>query len=792
MNIAFRKAEKSPDDFIPYVRHVDAETVILDNRSVMSVVALEGVAFETEDQDYLNGLHRALNVFYRNIADERITLWTHLVRQQETDYPDGTFRTAFAAQLDAKYRARMTRERFYSNNLYITVLVEPGRDPSARAGAILGTLRKARKNAVEADEESLKRLSDTVMALKGALKRYSPRALSLYEEKEEGEEDGLVFSQISEYLHRIAGGTSQRIPLTDGRISSAIYSERLIFGSEVVEMRSPSTSRFAAMFGFKEYPARTRPGMLSDLLLLPCEFVLTQSYSFMAKATAKAIMSRKQNQMVNVNDPAATQITDLKTGLDDLESNRIAFGTHHISLLVYGSDTREIAENLSKARGALTNGGSVVVREDLALEAAFWAQMPGNSKFIPRDGAISSKNFAALSPFYSYPQGNRDGNLWGSAVALLKTSSLTPFWFNFHSDDLASTLVFGKSGSGKTVFLNFMLAQLQKHDPQMVFFDKDRGAEIFVRASGGQYFTLRDGQPTGLSPLKGLDLTPQNKVFLARWIALLAGNNRPMSMKDIGDIDQALDGLATLSQEHRSLGSLIAFMDNTDPEGVAERLKRWVWGRPLGWVFDNPTDNILDDQKFVGYDMTDFLKNEEIRKPLMSYLFHRVEKLIDGRRIVISIDEFWMALEDEGFQRFCKDRLKTIRKQNGMVILATQSLGDVLASPIMATLIEQTASQVFFANPKAQHSDYVDGFKLTEREFELISRELVPGGRRFLLKPGANSVVAELDLGGLGDEIAVLSGTTANVELLDTIRAELGDDPAVWLPVFHKRRKERD
>jgi type IV secretion system protein VirB4 len=109
MNIAVRKAEKRTDDYIPYIRHVDAETIVLDNRSVMSVLTLEGVAFETNDQDDLNSLHRALNTLYRNIGDERIALWTHVVRREEVGYPQGKFRSDFAATLDEKYRVRMTR-----------------------------------------------------------------------------------------------------------------------------------------------------------------------------------------------------------------------------------------------------------------------------------------------------------------------------------------------------------------------------------------------------------------------------------------------------------------------------------------------------------------------------------------------------------------------------------------------------------------------------------------------------------------------------------------------------------
>ena len=59
--------------------------------------------------------------------------------------------------------------------------------------------------------------------------------------------------------------------------------------------------------------------------------------------------------------------------------------------------------------------------------------------------------------------------------------------------------------------LNFILSQLQKHAPRIVFFDKDRGAELFLRAIGGTYLGLKNGVPTGCAPLKGLDLTPGNR-----------------------------------------------------------------------------------------------------------------------------------------------------------------------------------------------------------------------------------------------------------------------------------------
>jgi len=778
-----RSRELGPETFIPYVRHVDESTIALDSRALMVMIALEGVSFETADALDLNAFHRDLNTLYRNIADERLALWTHLIRRRDGDFPVGTFATAFSAALNDKYRERMVGEDLFRNDLYLTIHWSPARDPADKAATFLSHLLQSRRAGVELDGEALKQLRDKVVDVTAALKRFDPRVLSLYEHR------GVIFSEPSEVLHQLVGGRREPVPLTEGPIASAIYSDRVIFGRETIEIRHEAESRFAGMLSFKEYPARTRTGMLDSVLTSPFEVILAQSFSFVSKADARVIMGRKQNQMVNSGDKAFSQIEEIDEALDDLESNRFVLGEHHLTLAVFARSVKELIDNLGKARAGLTGGGAVVAREDLGLEAAWWAQLPGNFRYRARSGAITSRNFAALAPFHSYPIGRKDGNEWGPAVALFKTASGSPYYFNFHYGDLGNTFVCGPSGAGKTVLLNFLLSQLEKHDPHVMFFDKDRGADLYVRAAGGTYLPLKNGVPTGCAPLKALELTPDNKVFLTRWVGKLVGSvTRELTVTELRDIASAVDGLADLPVERRTIGALRTFLNNTDPEGIAARLRRWESGGPLGWVFDNIIEDISFGGKFVGYDMTDFLDNEEIRTPLMAYLFHRVEQLIDGRRIIIVIDEFWKALQDEGFRDLAQNKLKTIRKQNGLMLFATQSPRDAIVSPIAHTIIEQCPTQIFLPNARGNHADYVDGFKLTEREYELIARELSVESRRFILKQGHNSVVAELNLGGFDDELAILSGRTANVELADAIRTEVGDRLADWLPIFQKRR----
>lgn len=775
--------EVDPAVNLPFTRHVTPEVIASSNRALITSIRCEGVSFETADAADLNDLHTKLNLTLRNIADDRLALWTHVIRTRDIAYPGGAFRSAFAHDLDEAYRRRLLADDLFRNELILTLVWHPGRDTAERAAAFFSRLGRANRAGAEVDAEALKKLEDVTRDVVAALGRYGPRRLTLYDRA------GLVFSEPMEFLHHLVSGERLPMPLVQGPIGPALYTNRLIFGREALEVRTPGGSRFAGMLGLKEYPASTRPGLLDGLLGLPFELVTTQSFAYLAKTDAKTVLSRKQNQLASANDPAASQIGDLAQALDDLESNRFAVGDHHLSVLVTADTPKRLLDHMAQARRTLADGGAVVAREDLGLEAAYWAQVPGNFKFRARSGALTSRNFAALSPFHTHPSGQADGNHWGPAVALLKTASGAPFHFSFHVGDLGNTFVCGPSGSGKTVFLTFALAQAEKLGCQLVLFDKDRGAEIAIRALGGTYLTLANGVPTGCAPLRSLEFTPENVAFLQTLVRrLVAADDRPLSATDETRIDAGLEALRDLPREERSFSALRVFLGQRDPEGIGARLERWCRGNPLGWVLDNDTDAIGLDAPAIGFDMTDVLDHPEIRTPLMMVLFHRVESLIDGRRIVIAIDEFWRALGDEAFRALANDGLKTIRKQNGVMVFGTQSPRDALLSPIAHTIVEQCPTQVFFPNARGQAVDYVEGFHLTREEFRLVREELSPESRRFLLKQGHHAVVAELDLSGLPDALAVLSGRTATVDLLDRVRAQVGDDPTVWLPLFHQQR----
>jgi len=330
------------------------------------------------------------------------------------------------------------------------------------------------------------------------------------------------------------------------------------------------------------------------------------------------------------------------------------------------------------------------------------------------------------------------------------------------------------------VVLNFLLAQARKFRPRIVFFDKDRGAELFIRAIGGRYDVLRPGVPSGLNPLQLPD-TPVNRQFAIEWLSVLAGG---IDEEELALVKQAVDANFDQPKKHQRLRYIVELFRGAHRPHAKDlwaRLRPWWGDGERAWLFDNEHDRTDLAAEAVGFDMTQILDDPTVRTPAMMYLFHRVEERLDGNPAILVVDEGWKALDDEVFVTRIKDWEKTIRKRNGIVGFATQSAQDALESRIASAVIEQSATQIFMANPKAREADYVEGFGLSHHELELV-RMLPDTSHCFLIKHGNDGVVARLNLSGEKDLLTVLSGRERTVRLLDEIRLETGDDPAEWLP----------
>lgn len=784
-------------DYIPYGTHV-APNVIKCQRTgdYIAIWRLEGISFETADLDEILTRKNGLINYLRALGGGNWGVWSHKARRVVNERLNGKYDNEFCRDLNDRYYDTFKTYRQMATELYLTVVFRP---TATRAARVIRRLAGRTVEDFKARErEDLDVIDDMAKQLEASMKRYEPERLGTYTKGD------VAFSEMLAFLGFMVNGVWEEIPMRRASIGEYLPTSRLHFGDKngMVEIWHPREHKFAGIMDFQEYPQFSEPGMNNVILYGNYEYIETQSFGILNKRDAKTALERQKGQLQASEEVSPKEIEDMDKALNDLSDGHIEIGEYHYSLTIFGKTIEEVSKNISHARSALQDGpGFKMAICDAVPECAWFSQLPGNWDWRPREAQITSRNFASLSPFHNFARGKREGNPWGEALALMKTPSGQPFYLNFHvsPEDKDSkdekypgnTFVCGTTGVGKTALVMALLAFATKYRGlRAVFFDKDRGAEIGIRAMGGKYYALKRGEPTGFNPFQ-FEPTETNIQFCERLVKQLVKPARAgdaLTAREEADISHAVRTVMSdkVSFDVRCLSAVHQNLRNTGDNSLRERLAKWLRGKPLGWAFDNPRDTQdLSSAKLFGYDYTEFLDDPEVRTPIMAYLLHITESLITGDPFIYFMDEFWKPLSDEMFSDFAKNKQKTIRKQSGLGVFMTQSPSDVLDGEhgLGKTMVEQSVTQIYLPNPKADHDDYVNGFKLTEAEYSIV-KNLGESSRMFLVKQGHRSAVVKFDLGGMSDILNIISGTTDNVELLDNIRARVGDNPKDWMPVF--------
>ncbi|WP_337913644.1 VirB4 family type IV secretion/conjugal transfer ATPase [Vibrio cholerae] len=772
-------------NFIPYSSHVSSHTLITKDDALICIFKLGGISFETKDNDDLTRAHQRLNRLYKGLSESNVSLWTHCVRRKIHHYIDGTFDDTFSQQFDKRYHA-MFSDSVFINQQYLTLVQRPS-DNRLKKGRIDIQAAKAR---LAARLDDFEQIADRIQT---HLSSYNITLLG-------------VVAGISEpltFLNYLLTGCWQRVKASSTEISALIGHAWMKVDHDTIELEANGETRYLQGLDIKEYCQESYCGLLDALLYTPFEFVLTQSFSFFNRKQGLSYLKARERQLTNAGDDAVTQIAAMAQAKNDLADGQFALGEYHFSIMVMGESVEAVKQYRSHAQKLLSDKDIMAVPTKIANDATFFAQLPANWQYRPRVAGLTSLNFASFAPFHNFLIGKRDGNPWGAAVTRLKTLSGHPFFFNFHytiegennvGDQVAgNTRMIGMTGSGKTVALGLLYCQAQKfaeNNPfSTVFFDKDRGAEVMVRALGGHYLRVQDGKPSGFNPFQ-MDATPRNISFLKTLVRVLAKREGiPLTVFEEQSIDQAVNTVMSMDKPLRRLSLInqnIAVGTSKEElqNSIKLRLAKWCQGGEFGWVFDNPTDELdFNIARNIGIDGTEFLDNDDVRTPISMYLLHRMEDIIDGRRFIYIMDEAWKWVNDEAFSDFVGNKQLTIRKQNGLGVFATQLPSSLLESPQGAALVQSCSTEIYLPNPKAKHDEYVQGFGLTEKEFSVV-KNFGEKSRLCLIKQGFNSAVCSLSMPDMGDELTILSAGSKELPLFDEALAEVGENPSDWIPVF--------
>lgn len=445
-----------------------------------------------------------------------------------------------------------------------------------------------------------------------------------------------------------------------------------------------------------------------------------------------------------LDDSKESQVRELGKGIEEIELHGNYFGHFSLTVVLYDRDLAVVERAAAEFYKVFSVHDAQLYEERYNLLNAFLAAVPGNYAFNLRSLYLLNTNYADLSFLFTLHSGDaRNPHLRSEYLAVLETNHGTPYFLNLHYRDVAHTIILGRTGSGKSFLLNFLVTNLQKYDPLTFIFDLGGSFESLTRLFGGTY--VRVGVESSDISINPFCLPPSksNLDFLTLFVKVLLGSN-------FGSLDPATD--RELYAQIENLYSLdpalrtLDILSNTLPRPLAYALSKWLRGGQFGFLFDNPSDTI-SFSRFQCFDFQQMARYPELLEPLLFYVLHRANEVIGNRDSSATfkaffIDEAWVFLKNPSIRQYVTEALKTWRKHNAAMILSTQSLDELKRSDLLDVILESCATKIFLANPDMDQELYRRQFHLNETEIALVA-SLLPK-QQFLIKTPELAKVANL------------------------------------------------
>jgi len=756
------KQEKKLALMLPYVSLVDDNTIRTKGNEFFQCIRLEGLNSNTIDDQRLEKIRSVFASLIARVGTE-FSYYVHKVSKNIEPALERLEAEDFASLVDARWQSHLNSEALRDKTLTLTVIHRPslGQKIPFRASKSRAALR-------EQKEKRLRRLGEVVGFLMASFDTMRPHLLSA----KSGELLGFLGSL----------NTGQEWPILPGSqlgvLAENVANTRVSFHDETFTVsEGPTGLRYGTTFAVKKYPEQTICTMFDDLNL-PIDMVVTHSFTPINNNLMSERIKRQRRQMKAADDGAESLREALKKALDDVESDRLCFGDHHMTVTVFADDLKTLELIAGEIRNIGLSSGVTLLNEKFAARAHFFAQHPGNSAARSRKANVTCVNFADFAAFHRTQLGKPGNQVpWGKPITMFPTPELSGFWFNYHEEGSPDkeptgghTLIFGRPGSGKSVLSAFLATQSRRCDTRVFVFDYRMGMEMAVRANGGTYASIRAGEPTGLNPLR-TEIDERGQAWLSDWLSrLVERDDRPLNAEQVNRIQEVVRQNANASDDElRNWGDMSSLLQSVDDSGdLFDRFQEWTDGGRYGWIFGQSAEDTFSlDGDVVGFDLTDILdsESEKERMAVLSYLFRRIERVLEDRKpTIIIIDEAWKALDNPYFAEKLSNWLVTARKQNAVVVMMTQYPSQLENTRTGKTIIEAVPTQVLLPNIRASESDYAL-LKLEHKELDLLLNT-GSGSRLGLVRDDQGSVVIDANLSALGPLLTILGGMEKGEQLV--------------------------
>jgi type IV secretion system protein VirB4 len=747
-------------DFVPYACLTDPTTLLTKNGEVLQIIKITGFAYEAIDRGSMDLREVIRAAIRQSIPSPNYAIWLTTIRRKHDIAPSGDYPDAFSRSLHEAWTRRNEWDQRYINELFITI-VRDGQTAKIASPRdfVLGMLPwRDKKNRNAYIDDSARQLTAVTDKMLAALSAFGARKLSVVKR-----ENGVYYGEHLEFLEKLITLDDRNIPITEADLSKYLTDCEISFAYNAMEVRThDGMRRFGSMLTVKEYKEASR-SKLDELLQLPCEFIVTQCLDFVNAAYAKSRFKEQAYFLRVGEDNELAEQSELNYLLKDADNPTLAYGEQQTTLFVTGTSVRDLERAVQMVLRHLATVGIVCVREDMRLEECYWAMLPANFVFLQRLNYINVPHIGGFANIQNYPAGNSAGSKWGAPVSVFYTAAGTPYFFNFHMDEVGHALIVGPYGSGKSVLLNFLISESRKFNTRLFYLDMHGHAKPFIEAIEGAYFApfaheadAFAGAHAQLAP-HSLPDTPSNREFLALWLTLLLQEQTRASLNDaaLSTIRQAVAMLYDNSAQPRSLAVLIQSISEALP-ALAGDLSRWVGEGKYAMLFDHPHEAAAPRNGIIGFNLQPLSDAPALLAPVAAYLLHRMTATLNQTPTMLVLDEALLLLDNPLFSSRVSQWLEYVTAQNALAIMTTERVEQSVQYSHCRDVIARAATQIFLPDDDPCDA-YSQAYALSDEEcayLEAMNAE----HRHFMLKRRSETIIAELNLGGMDAYLAVLSG----------------------------------
>jgi type IV secretion system protein TrbE len=459
------------------------------------------------------------------------------------------------------------------------------------------------------------------------------------------------------------------------------------------------------------------------------------------------------------------------------------FGFLTVRVLIYGEDPARTNLRARELVRRLQNGGIGARVEDVNAVETIKGSQPGNGWADVSRPLVSAMNFAHLAlvsqPWPGTPTIDSPYFPPETPSPLVCCSSgHAPFWVPPHSGGgVLHMLIIGPTGSGKSVLLALLaMAWTALSRARVRWIDLDYSSFVAAHALVADYRDLGAEGTRALCLLEHAGNPEDDQFLLAFFTRLFMRWQTALNAEQQRELARSIKLAA--SQGLRRVRFLAALIQ----DAVLRRiLNEYADIGPWGHIFDGDPRKV-GDAKVRVYETRELMAlGERAAAPALEWLLHDIERECNGDPTLIFIDETWRLLSDPVSADWFYSALRTLRKRNAGIVMATQSVTEIAASPYCNLLLESCPAKIFLPNPEARGEHVRQAYLklgLTQRQVEIIARA-IPRSQYYYTSP-LGSRLFNLDL---GPTAVALCGSTGlpEVRRARELLAQSENFLAAWL-----------